>query len=212
MMFGWTRSKREKEQRKKGRRSLRPARLGLLVFVLACLGIVYWDISYQGNTGGGLTLEQPVVNVEAVAEIAGAEEEGGKEEEDWDGETAAAEDDPAGGEAEALFAAYRLERESSRDEELALLQEIIDDPSSTEAARQDAERRKLEVASAIENESAAESLLRAKDFGETVVLVSGEQATVICDLELTAASAGQIAAVVAECCGVSFENVIIVNR
>ena len=211
MMFGWTRSKREKEQRKKGRRSFRPARLGLLVFVLACLGIVYWDISYQGNTGGGLTLEQPVVNVEAAAELPGAEG-AGKEEEDREGETAVEEGDPAGEEAEALFAAYRLERESSRDEELALLQEIIDDPSCTEEARQDAERRKLEVASAIENESAAERLLRAKDFGETVVLVSGGQATVICDLELTAASAGQIAAVVAECCGVSFENVIIVNR
>ena len=60
--------------------------------------------------------------------------------------------------------------------------------------------------------AAADSLLQAKGFGETVVLISGEQATVICDLELDMASAGRIAGAVAECCGVSFENVIIVNR
>ncbi|MBQ3286982.1 MAG: SpoIIIAH-like family protein [Firmicutes bacterium] len=196
MMFGWTKSKRETGE--KQRRSLRPARLGLLVFALICAGIAYWDISVHGATGG-LTLEQPAVDVNALPHAAEQEKE--EVEQRTEAE-----------EAEALFAAYRLERESSREEELALLQEIMADPAASEEAKSEAEQRKLAVSRAIENEAAAESLLRARGFGETVVLVSGEQATVICDLELTAADASQIANVTAECCDVSFENVIIVNR
>ena len=202
MMFGWTKSKRERKPKQK--QGLRPARLGLLVFALACIGIAYWDISARGS--GGLTLEQPAVDVEALVEAADGEMQTAAAA--ADGDAAAAEGEEAG----ALFSAYRLERESSRDEELALLQGIIDDPASSETARSDAEQRRLAVARAMENEAAAESLLQAKGFGETVVLVSGEQATVICDLELDTASASQIAGAVAECCGVSFENVIIVNR
>ncbi len=196
MMFGWTKSKRETGE--KQRRSLRPARLGLLVFALICAGIAYWDISVHGATGG-LTLEQLAVDVNALPHAAEQEKE--EVEQRTEAE-----------EAEALFAAYRLERESSREEELALLQEIMADPAASEEAKSEAEQRKLAVTRAIENEAAAESLLRARGFGETVVLVSGEQATVICDLELTAADASQIANVTAECCDVSFENVIIVNR
>lgn len=196
MMLGWTKSKRDSGE--SSGRSRRPARLGLLVFALACLGVAYWDISVSGAPGG-LTLEGPAAQVEARPQPEEAIQTLG----------AAAQEET---EAQALFAAYRLERETSRGEELALLQEILDDPASSEAARQEAEQRKLATARAIENEAAAESLLRARGFGETVVLVSGEQATVICDLELSAAAASQIASVAAECCGVSFENVIIVNR
>lgn len=200
MMFGWTKSKHDTS--KKQRRGFRPARLGLLLFALLCAGIAYWDISASGavhGAPGGLTLEQPAVDVSALSRPA--EQETEREEQETE-ET----------EAGALFAAYRLERESSREEELALLQEIIADPDASGEAKSEAEQRKLQVARAIENEAAAESLLKARGFGETVVLVSGEQATVICDLELTAADASQIANVAAECCGVSFENVIIVNR
>ena len=205
MMFGWTKSKRERKPKQK--QGLRPARLGLLVFALACIGIAYWDISARGGAGG-LTLEQPAVDVEAVVEAAGEDLQTAAAAADGDVAAAEAEEEEAG----ALFAAYRLERESSRDEELALLQEIIEDPASSETARSDAEQRRLAVARAMENEAAADSLLQAKGFGEPVVLISGEQATVICDLELDMASAGRIAGAVAECCGVSFENVIIVNR
>lgn len=200
-MLGWTRSKRDK-----GRRP-RPARLGLLLFALICAGVVWWDGNYR--SGGGLTLEQPAVDAAAMAEASAepATEPAAAPDAPAEEESAAAET-----EARALFAAYRLERESSREQELALLQEVIDDPQSSGEARREAEQRRLAIAQAVENEAAAESLLRARGFGETVVLISGEQATVICGLELTGASAAQIAAVTADCCGVSFENVIIVNR
>ena len=92
MMFGWTKSKRETGE--KQRRSLRPARLGLLVFALICAGIAYWDISANGATGG-LTLEQPAVDVNALPHAA-------REETEQDGEQGRETED-----AEALFAAYR---------------------------------------------------------------------------------------------------------
>lgn len=233
-MFGWTKSKRESS---KSGRKFRPARLGLLLFVLLCAAVVYWDGTYQEReaNGGRLAAEAaPVDEAAAVAAgLASASANPGNAGEDRtdgsggaNGTNGTNGTDSADGadaseatdageqttEAAALFAGYRLERESSRDEELALLQEIISDPSCTEAARSEAEQRRLAVARAMENEAAAESLLAAKGFGETVVMVSGEQATVICGLELTGAIAARMAEAVAGCCGISFENVIIVNR
>ncbi|MBR5430003.1 MAG: SpoIIIAH-like family protein [Firmicutes bacterium] len=201
MMFGWTESKRERRKQRRGG----PARWGLLLFALACVAVAYWDSNYQGAGSGPAAAAETTAETETVAAAAEPGPETGTD-------TETAETDAESGSAAALFAAYRLERESSREEELALLQEILDDPMSSPAAREEAEQRRLAVAAAVEGEAAAESLLRARGFGETVVLVSGEQATVICDLELTGAAAAQIAAVAAECCGVSFENVIIVNR
>ena len=209
MMFGWTESKRERRKQRRGG----PARWGLLLFALACVAVAYWDSNYQGAGSGPAAAAEATAETETVAAAAEPGTETGTDTETAEPEdTAAAETDAESGSAAALFAAYRLERESSREEELALLQEILDDPMSSPAAREEAEQRRLAVAAAVEGEAAAESLLRARGFGETVVLVSGEQATVICDLELTGAAAAQIAAVAAECCGVSFENVIIVNR
>lgn len=111
-----------------------------------------------------------------------------------------------------VFAAYRMDREQSRADELALLQEVIEDEASSEEARQQAEQRKIQVAANIEAEARAESLLDAEGFGETVVMMGTDQATVICAVQLDAVTATRIAEVVSTTCLINFENVVIVNR
>ncbi len=215
--------KRGSEDKKK---RIVPAKLGLLAFLAFCLCVLAWDIA-QGGTDGALTAERPAVDVSdldlpepAVAVSATAGQEGNeKEDEQAGGESEAAEEEKAGeapltteDAAAAVFAAYRMDREQSRSEELALLQDVIEDKASSEDIRREAEQRRLDIAAAIEQEANAESLLDAKGFGETVVLRGTDQATVVCAIELDAVKAAQIAEIVSTACEVDFKNVVIVNR
>lgn len=215
--------KRGSEDKKK---RIVPAKLGLLAFLAFCLCVLAWDIA-QGGTDGALTAERPAVDVSdldlpepAVAVSATAGQEGNeKEDEQTGGESEATEEEKAGeapltteDAAAAVFAAYRMDREQSRSEELALLQDVIEDKASSEDIRREAEQRRLDIAAAIEQEANAESLLDAKGFGETVVLRGTDQATVVCAIELDAVKAAQIAEIVSTACEVDFKNVVIVNR
>lgn len=215
--------KRGSEDKKK---RIVPAKLGLLAFLAFCLCVLAWDIA-QGGTDGALTAERPAVDVSdldlpepAVAVSATAGQEGNeKEDEQAGGESEATEEEKAGeapltteDAAAAVFAAYRMDREQSRSEELALLQDVIEDKASSEDIRREAEQRRLDIAAAIEQEANAESLLDAKGFGETVVLRGTDQATVVCAIELDAVKAAQIAEIVSTACEVDFKNVVIVNR
>ena len=215
--------KRGSEDKKK---RIVPAKLGLLAFLAFCLCVLAWDIA-QGGTDGALTAERPAVDVSdldlpepAVAVSATAGQEGNeKEDEQAGGESEAAEEEKAGeapltteDAAAAVFAAYRMDREQSRSEELALLRDVIEDKASSEDIRREAEQRRLDIAAAIEQEANAESLLDAKGFGETVVLRGTDQATVVCAIELDAVKAAQIAEIVSTACEVDFKNVVIVNR
>jgi len=192
---------RKQEGRK---RRVTPAALGLCVFLTFCIGLLVWDVAENG-WAGSLTAEQPVVNLPA---------------EEPDGPALPVTAPPAAAEAAAddvsaaasVFAAYRMDRETARSEELALLQTIIEDEGGSPTIREEAEQRRLTIAANVEQEAQAENLLDAKGFGETVVMVGETQATVICTVELDDAAATQIAETVAAVCGVGFENVVIVNR
>ena len=190
------------------RRKIAPAKIGLTAFLLFCVGVLVWDIAQNGWTGS-LTAEQPVANLDADQIPEPALEVAAEAQDDTE---AAAVTEETEDSLESMFAAYRMDREESRNEELALLQTIIDDEGGSPAIRAEAEQRRLTIAQNMENEIRAESLLAAKDFGETVVLVGTDQATVICAVELDAVKATQIAEIVSEACDVGFENVVIVNK
>jgi|GEM_PF-2703362 len=183
------------------RRALTPAKTGLVFFLLFCAAIVAWSWMGNGNeqaleAEGGGALEAQNANV-----LPGPQEPDA-EPEQQDAATVSA----------AYFAAYRMDREEARAEELALLQRIIDDPGSSPAIREDAEQRRLAIAASVEQEARAESLLQAKGFGETVVLKGENQATVIIAVEMDDLKAAQIAELVDSATGCGFENVVIVNR
>ena len=114
--------------------------------------------------------------------------------------------------AAAYFAAYRLDREEARSAELLVLEQIIADQNSSAEAIGQAEERRLTIAAYSDQENQAESLLSAKGFGETVVILGEQRATVIVDVEMNAQKATQIAEVVDGASGCGFENVVVVNR
>jgi hypothetical protein len=196
MKYPWKRNRTEVKHK------IAPAKIGLIAFLGLCLALLVWDMSVNGYIGS-LTGEQPVVNLtddpaELPSDIAAV--------------TAPAEEMDVAEASASYFAAYRLDREQARSEELALLQRIIDDQGGSPTIREEAEQRRLAVASAIEAETQAESLLDAKGFGESVVMMGVDQATAIVSLELDAITAAQIAEIVSSACDIGYENVVIVNR
>ena len=110
------------------------------------------------------------------------------------------------------FASMRLEREQARGKELNMLENIIADEHSSPAALEDAEKRRLAISQNMENEAAAESLLKTKGYGETVVMLQTDGATVIVDTEIDSKDAAVIADTVDQVSGCGFTNVIIVKR
>ncbi len=92
-----------------------------------------------------------------------------------------------------FFETYRTDREATRDQEIAYLDEIIASSTSTETAIQDAESQKLNITSSMEKELVLEGLIKAKGFQDAVVTMSTENVNiVVMDEELTLEEAAQI--------------------
>lgn len=187
------------ESVRKLRRNLFPMKVGALLLMLLCLVAVAWG-----------RLEPPASEEEAALRLGLSP---AKEPEEAPTQPQPLSSDEQEAQvAAAYFAAYRLDREEARSQELILLEEIIGDENSSAEAVGQAEQRRLEIAAYSDQENQAESLLAAKGFGETVVILGTQLATVIVDVEMNAQKATQIAEAVDSVSGCGFENVVVVNR
>ena len=75
--------------------------------------------------------------------------------------------------AAQTIAQTRERLKAQRDEALALLQSVLDNPHAGEAQKKDALAKKTQIASHMEQEAAVEALLAHMGFGDTAV-VAGE--------------------------------------
>ena len=113
---------------------------------------------------------------------------------------------------DSFYTEYRLQREQVRAEELELLQNIIDDPGTSTEMRNLATGRKMAIAENMGFELMTENVLYAKDFGQAVVMMGRDTATVILTGEMNDILAARVADAVTNVTGISFENVIVINR
>lgn len=182
-------------------------------FIVFCVGVLAWDIANNGFSAafGDLPAAAQIDDIPEPAESSDNDKLTGTAGNDTN-DTQPTEELTPEEEAAAAFAQLRMEREEARGEELALLDKIIADENSSTAALEDAEARRIAIASDIENEITAESLLSTKGYGETVVMVGSDQTTVIVDLEIDEQDAAIIAEIVDKASGCGFENVVIVKR
>lgn len=111
-----------------------------------------------------------------------------------------------------FYSNYRLERERVRSQEMEILTEMIADPASSEEIRTDAQRQKLAVASAIEEELLLEAMLMAKNFQDVAVFVQPGQVTVVVSGAVDGQEATKISDMAARTTGVDHENIIIIPR
>lgn len=111
-----------------------------------------------------------------------------------------------------FYSNYRLERERVRSQEMEILAELIADPASSEEIRTDAERQKLAVVSAIEEEMLLEAMLMAKNFQDVAVFVQPDQVTVVVSGVVDEKEATKISDMAARTTGVNYENIVIIPR
>ena len=106
------------------------------------------------------------------------------------------------------FKQARASREAARAESLEMLQELANDVKSSQAVIDDATKKILAVAGAVEQESKIESLVKAKGFADCVAYIEGENCNVVVLSEgLTAAQTLQITEIVTAQSAVKSENI-----
>lgn len=80
---------------------------------------------------------------------------------------------------EDYFASAEVSRKQARDEAIEVLQSVVDDKGSLDAAKEQALKDISAMAANIELEANIESLIKAKGFEECVTVLNGDKATVV---------------------------------
>lgn len=115
--------------------------------------------------------------------------------------------------ADTYFSTVQVNRQRSRDEALEVLQGVVDNASSTAAAKEEALAEINKMAKIMESESNIETLVVAKGFAECVAVISGESASVVVKSDgLQAAQIAQINEIVYEQSGILPVNIKIIER
>lgn len=150
------------------------------------------------NTDTEKTEEKKTANTQETSETAAQEEPG---------QTVLASSDAS---TSDFASEVKLEREQVRSKNKEDLLEIINNDSLTEAQKQEAVDRMVELTDIAERENAAEILLEAKGFSNVVVSITDDGADVVLDMgEVTDARRAQIEDIMKRKTGVPAENIVI---
>ncbi|MEW6523121.1 MAG: SpoIIIAH-like family protein [Bacillota bacterium] len=111
-----------------------------------------------------------------------------------------------------FFVDYRLERDSTRQHQLDLLREMIDNPNTDESSKKEASRRLLRIVDNIGRELEIEGLIRAKGYEDALVFLNDTSATVVVKTpQLAAADVSRIADIVIRNTGLKQDAISILS-
>jgi stage III sporulation protein AH len=80
-----------------------------------------------------------------------------------------------------FFRDYRFEREKDRNEEVAYIKSVVDNPKSDPEMVKEAQAQLLEITSSMESGLAIENLIKAKGINDAVVIIHKDNVSVIVD-------------------------------
>lgn len=110
----------------------------------------------------------------------------------------------------SVAAQAKVSREQVRSKNKETLQSIIDNKNLSDAEKENAVNQMVQMTEIAEKEAAAESLLAAKGFNDSVVSITDDQADVIVGAsELSDANRAQIEDIVTRKTGVAAQNIVI---
>ena len=116
----------------------------------------------------------------------------------------------ANGTVSSGAAQAKVSREQVRSKNKETLQSIIDNKNLSDAEKENAVNQMVQMTEIAEKEAAAESLLAAKGFNDSVVSITDDQADVIVGAsELSDANRAQIEDIVTRKTGVAAQNIVI---
>ncbi len=114
------------------------------------------------------------------------------------------------GSVSSVAAQAKVSREQVRSKNKETLQNIIDNKNLSDAEKEKAVNQMVQMTETAEKEVAAESLLAAKGFNDSVVSITDDQADVIVGAsELSDANRAQIEDIVTRKTGVAAQNIVI---
>ena len=114
------------------------------------------------------------------------------------------------GSVSSVAAQAKVSREQVRSKNKETLQNIIDNKNLNDAEKEKAVNQMVQMTETAEKEVAAESLLAAKGFNDSVVSITDDQADVIVGAsELSDANRAQIEDIVTRKTGVAAQNIVI---
>lgn len=114
------------------------------------------------------------------------------------------------GSVSSVAAQAKVSREQVRSKNKETLQNIIDNKNLSDAEKEKAVNQMVQMTETAEKETAAESLLAAKGFNDSVVSITDDQADVIVGAsELSDANRAQIEDIVTRKTGVAAQNIVI---
>ncbi len=115
--------------------------------------------------------------------------------------------------SDSYFTTIQVDRQRTRDEAIEVLQSVVDNASSTEAAKTEALAQINRLASLMEAEANIETLIEAKGFAECVAVLSEDSANIVVKSEqLIPAQISQINEIVYEQTGIKPVNIKIIQR
>lgn len=82
-------------------------------------------------------------------------------------------------ETDSFFAEFRMERDRGRDGQIEVLREIINNPNSSTAIREEAQGKLITISNNKANEIKGENILKSKGYEEIVVVVEEGNITII---------------------------------
>ena len=114
---------------------------------------------------------------------------------------------------DSYFSSVQVSRQRSRDEAIEVLQAVVDNTSSTAAAKDEALSEINKLAKVMETEANIESLIVAKGFEECVAVISGDSASIVVRSDgLIASEISQINEIVYTQAGIKPVNIKIIER
>ena len=114
---------------------------------------------------------------------------------------------------EEYFASLALNRQTARDEAMAVLKTVTESGSAVEEVKNDAYGDIRQIADDIEREANIETLIEAKGFEQCIAVVNGDEASVIVKTDgLTPGDVAQISEIVYNECGIFPDDLRIIER
>lgn len=114
--------------------------------------------------------------------------------------------------AEEYFAQARKSRETSRDEALQTVKDLLNDIKVTDEQKQTVTAEVISITKAVEQESSIESLIKAKGFKDCVVYIADGSCSVVVQSDgLTVQDTAKISQVVTSQADIPTQNINIVT-
>lgn len=114
--------------------------------------------------------------------------------------------------AKDYFIDYKLQRDRVRSRQIEILREIVNNPNSNSENRMVAQEKLFQISDNLEKEMELESLLAAKGYSKTAVLIQPENVTVVVGTEeLSGQDVAKISDLAVTTTGFNIEDIVILS-